>query len=319
MTDTNHYNTRAAGWTYLICAGLLLSVGSWVQAQDFKMGMIVTEYVLVLLPVLIVGWYGRVNLKKALRLNRLKLSEILLIPTIVVLSLPITMFLNLSVIAFLSYFDKAYDLPVPSAGTLEELSVLFFIISISAGFCEEFFFRGMILDAYVERLGIKNGIVFSAVLFGIFHFNPQNFLGPVFLGLMFGYLVIITQSIWAGILGHMANNGAAVLLMYAANLAQKTNPGISSVEALGDTSQLLMALGVLAVFAAASGLAVWGLMGVIAKDRKVSWPLTVRNCPARDMEQAAVSGERLSLSEIIPVAIPAAIYIIICAYILVIK
>lgn len=54
----------------------------------------------------------------------------------------------------------------------------------------------------------------------MFHFNVQNLLGPIFLGLLFGYLVVETNSLFAGIMGHIVNNGTAVVVAFVFNLLQ---------------------------------------------------------------------------------------------------
>ncbi len=314
MERTDHYPASVAGWAFLAGALLLLTVGSWVQGLDFRLGMLVTEYGLVLLPVLLLGLWLRLDLKTALRLRPLSLKAALLIPVTVVLAMPVTLFLNLCVIAVLAWAGKAYGVPIPSAETLTDLSVLFFIISVSAGLCEEFFFRGMILDAYSSRFGSRAGICLSALLFGLFHFNPQNLLGPVFLGLLFGYLVLLTGSLWAGVLAHMTNNGVAVLLMYGANLAQKgaLTPGSSADLFNESPDQLLAALGVLGVMALGSALAVWGLLTVIAGDKRLP-------AGAPDGDRGAAAAEPLSTAEWVPLMLPMVFYVGICYYLLAIK
>lgn len=321
-----HYPASAAGWTFLGGALLLLTVGSWVQAQDFKTGMLVTEYLLVLLPVLLLGLVLRVDLRTALRLKPLPLKAMLLIPVIVLLALPITLFLNLLVISALAYLGKAYGVPIPAADSLTELSTLFFIISISAGLCEEFFFRGMMLDAYSSRFGGRRGIAVSAVLFGLYHFNPQNLLGPIFLGLLFGYLVLLTGSIWAGVLAHMTNNGIAVLMMFAANLAQQ---GAFSAGSSGDLlnsspKELLVALTVVGTFAIGSAVAVWGLLSVLAEDRKLPGPTdegagSAEQTPDGELVSVVIVRRRLSLAELLPLMLPLVFYIAICYYLMAIK
>lgn len=322
-----HYPVTVAGWAYLLGALTLLTLGGWVQDMDFKAGMLITEYGLVLLPVLLIGWFFRVDMKGALRLNPLKSMEMLLIPLMVLLALPVTLFLNLLVITLMAQFGKAYGMPIPSADSLADLSMLFFIISISAGICEEFFFRGMILDAYSARLGAKRGILVSAVLFGLFHFNPQNLLGPIFLGLLFGYLVLITKSLLAGILAHMTNNGIAVLMMYAANSAQKgaLSQGSNMDMINQNPGQMVLALGVLGVVALGSALAVFSLLTVIADGRKLPAiaPQAQEKPADSEMEQNGptelMAGGSFKLAEVIPLAIPAVIYTAVSYYLLVLK
>lgn len=327
MTRRMHYPAHVAGWAYFLGALILLTAGSWVQGMDFKAGMLITEYVLVLLPVLLIGWAFRINLKSALRLKPLKLREVLLIPVIVVLALPITLFLNLLVVTAMAQFGKAYGMPIPSADSLSDLSVLFFIISISAGICEEFFFRGMVLDAYSRRFDAKKGIVISAVMFGLFHFNPQNLLGPIFLGLMFGYLVLITESILAGILAHITNNGVAVLMMYAANLAQK-NTAVSgnSIDAFNENpEQMVMALIVLGIIALGSALAVFSLLTVVRNDRRLALISPTADLPessesdADTLSAAEKSPPGIRLTEAMPLVMLLALYMAVSYYLIILK
>lgn len=322
MNPRLHYPANIAGWVYFICALVLLSVGGWVQSLDFKIGMIITEYGLVLLPVLVLGMLLRIDLKSALRLHPLKLREWLLIPVAVVLALPITLFLNMLIVTLMALFGKAYGLPIPAADTLSDLSVLFFIISISAGICEEFFFRGMVLDAYATRFGAKKGIVISAVLFGLFHFNPQNLLGPIFLGLMFGYLVMVTQSLWAGILAHMTNNGVAVLMMYFANLAQKGSlTQGNNIEAFNDNpQQMLIVLFVLGVIALGSSLAVFGILSVIGRGRNLQGERVSENeDPQRVSEIAQERIPGLRVTEAFPLALLLFLYTMVSYYLIILK
>lgn len=301
-----HYPAKVAGWAYLFGAVILLTIGSWVQDMDFKAGMLITEYGLVLLPVILIGWFFKINMKSALRLKPLKLKEVILIPVTVAVALPITLFLNMLVITLMAQFGKVYGMPIPSAENLSELSILFFIVSISAGICEEFFFRGMMLDAYSARFGARKGILISAVLFGLFHFNPQNLLGPIFLGLLFGYLVMVTESIMAGILAHMTNNGIAVLMAYGFTSGQHTTLSQSNgIEMINSNpGQMLIALTIVGVFAVGSAIAVFGLLNEIRSGRKVSY----------ETEKMTVK-----MSEIVPLALPLALYIIISYYLIAIR
>ena len=80
---------------YLITAVLLLTVGYYVQSKDIKSGLIITEYVLVLLPPLIYIKVKGDSFKKVLRLNKLKVKYILMTMGITVLIYPVALFFNL--------------------------------------------------------------------------------------------------------------------------------------------------------------------------------------------------------------------------------
>ena len=90
--------------------------------------------------------------------------------------------------------------------------MLFFVLSITAGFCEEVFFRGALiwyLGAYVPKVA---AYILATVLFGAAHFY-QGAKGIVQTGLVGGVmllLVLISDSLWPAIVFHAAfdiNNG----------------------------------------------------------------------------------------------------------------
>nr|WP_286673034.1 CPBP family intramembrane glutamic endopeptidase [Anaeromonas frigoriresistens] len=126
----------------------------------------------------------------------------------------------------ISFFGeiKAPPLPTPSTGGSYLIGLL--IIAITPGICEEVMFRGFIMKAYGNK-GYKKAIFISAILFGIFHFNLQNLLGPIFLGVLFGFMVYRTNSLIAGIIGHATNNAFAWTLTY---LVSKLNIPIEQTQ-----------------------------------------------------------------------------------------
>lgn len=207
---------------YFLTAILLLTVGSYVQYQDIKKGLLFTEYVLVLLPPLIYLCWKREKKKQFLRIKPLKGLHVILVISITILSYPVALFFNILFLAVFSLFGPIEQMPIPTPSTFSEYLLLMGIIAVSAGICEEIFFRGFFMRTY-ERLGKKKAIWFSALLFGLFHFNIQNFAGPVVLGVIFGYLVYETDSLFSGIIGHITNNGLAMTISFLGNIYLKNN------------------------------------------------------------------------------------------------
>jgi hypothetical protein len=167
------------------------------------------------------GLYLKVDLKRALRLNPLPVSVGFKIAGASLLMIPGVAVLNITVIALLTtmfhYIPQNMVQPSAGAGFL----VSFFVMAITPGICEELFFRGMMMNAFESRLGYRFAAVLSAVLFGLFHFNLANLLGPIFLGLLFAWLVQVTNSIYAGMIGHAVNNGFAVTVSYLMTRGQQ--------------------------------------------------------------------------------------------------
>lgn len=86
---------------------------------------------------------------------------------------------------------------------------------------EEFALRGVLMQP-LRKYGNRFALVISAAMFALMHGNmvqiPFAFLG----GLIIGYAVIQTGTMWTGILIHFANNMTAVLMWIANdNLPEK--------------------------------------------------------------------------------------------------
>lgn len=91
-------------------------------------------------------------------------------------------------------------------------NILYFInIAILPAFLEEALFRGVILQS-LRRFGDSFALITSAVLFGVVHGNFIQMPYTMFLGLIIGYFVLYSGSLWPGIAIHFANNGLSVLL-----------------------------------------------------------------------------------------------------------
>lgn len=198
---------------YLIITILLLTVGSLAQQRDMFSGLLITEYIITLAPILLYLKIKGYNFKEVLRLNKLTIKEVFLIPAITLLAYPVGAFLNLLMMIIISTFGEIVEppLPTPSSGGIYLIGL--FVIAITPGICEEVMFRGFIMKTYDSK-GYKKAIFISGILFGLMHFNLQNLLGPIFLGVLFGFMVYRTNSLFAGIIGHITNNGFAWTLTY---------------------------------------------------------------------------------------------------------
>ncbi len=254
---------------YLITALLLVTIGAYVQFVNIKTGLVITQYILVLLPVIIFLKIKKENLRTFLRFNRLKFKHGLMTVGITLLVYPVAVFFNSIMLTILTYLGmEIRPLPIPMPNNFIEYAILFFIIAISAGICEEVFFRGLLLRVYGEKYKLA-GVAITSLMFGIFHFNLQNLAGPIVLGLVFGYLVYITDSIYAGIIGHIANNGLAVTLMYGLNVLREGVSQYGSItpeNSMPNTYQLIAGTITLGVIAAVSGFFAYLLIKKIKED-----------------------------------------------------
>ncbi len=113
------------------------------------------------------------------------------------------------------------------------------MIAVIPAVGEELFFRGILQEHL--RQGFRNthlAVVVTALAFSFFHFQFQGFIPRFFLGLLFGYLMVWSGSIWVPVLAHFINNGSAVLVEF---LAQK---GVlqTGYEEFGQYSSMLQVM-----------------------------------------------------------------------------
>ena len=88
-------------------------------------------------------------------------------------------------------------------GPLE--SALWILVSLSAGICEEFVFRGYLMRQFAAWFGgWPQGLVLSAIVFGLGH--AYQGLGPVLTiavhGLSFGLVALVTRRLVPGMTAH---------------------------------------------------------------------------------------------------------------------
>lgn len=103
-------------------------------------------------------------------------------------------------------------------------------------------FRGTMMLGY-DKMGYKKSIFITALLFGIFHFNVMNLLGPIFLGIILGFLVYKTNSILSSMLAHTLNNGIALTIGYfLTKYTSNIDEYVSSTPAVSEEMQMLISI-----------------------------------------------------------------------------
>lgn len=128
------------------------------------------------------------------------------------------------------------------------------VLALTPAFCEEFLFRGYVQRQAERGLGAVGGILFSGILFGLYHFRLTQALPLIVLGLYLAYLVWRTGSLWPAIVVHFANNAYAVLV--EAYVSSAAEPDLAEIEQV-DVPWYLVLAGM-----ASFALVVYGLQRV---------------------------------------------------------
>ena len=85
-------------------------------------------------------------------------------------------------------------------------------VCILAPFIEEMLFRGIFLRGFLQKYSITKSILFSAILFAIYHGNIYQMPVAMVLGIFSGWLYVKTRSLWPCIIAHGSYNSFAMLL-----------------------------------------------------------------------------------------------------------
>lgn len=92
------------------------------------------------------------------------------------------------------------------------------IIAVIPALGEELLFRGVIQKLFSKMTNsVHWGIVITAFLFAALHMQFFGLLPRMVMGILFGYLLIWTKSLWVPIVAHLINNGLAVIASYFIN------------------------------------------------------------------------------------------------------
>lgn len=89
------------------------------------------------------------------------------------------------------------------------------ILALLPAVGEELMFRGLVQKFFTNiTKNFHLGIIISAALFSAIHFQFYGFFPRMFLGMLFGYMLVWSGSLYLPILAHFLNNGMAVVFTY---------------------------------------------------------------------------------------------------------
>jgi len=198
-------------------AVLFVYSGRVLPALLGEAGLLATQVLVLLLPVLLFTRLGPYSFRGTLALRPPRPAHLAGALLVIAGGMPLAWFL-----AWL----QSFVLPIPEEfleAMTELLQVegpgrllwLLVLLAVTPAICEEVLFRGALLQGTVHRLGARRAILLNALVFGVFHVSAESVyrvLPTLWLGLLLASVVWWTRSLWTGVLMHLVNNGAVVLL-----------------------------------------------------------------------------------------------------------
>ena len=171
-----------------------------------------------------------------------------------------------------------------------ELALIVASVSLGAPVCEELFFRGVFFQGLKAQGGPPlRALIISAVVFSAFHLDPVGFLARMELGVLFGWLLLRTGSLWPCILAHAANNLVSTGLFFAAKQVESSQEPTTREELL-----------VILVFAVMGCGALWGLLSATRRFPGLLGP----SRPAEVVETAEAPVRLEPMTRLLRLAIP---------------
>lgn len=210
---------------------LLQDLSSPETIKVLKFFQLAQSLGLFVLPPLIIGYLMYYSVKDFLRLHKISSYYFLLLTAIAILSfIPFSnllSFLN-SYMSFPDFMKGIENWMRTSEENASQLTLYFLkadswidflynIILIAAipAIGEEFLFRGLLQRLFTELTKkVHLSIWLSAILFSAIHFQFYGFIPRLFLGVVFGYLLEYTGTIWIPIIAHFINNLVGVIIGY---------------------------------------------------------------------------------------------------------
>lgn len=89
------------------------------------------------------------------------------------------------------------------------------VLAVLAGLCEEFLFQGTLQPLMTRWTNNPHiGILITAFIFSVLHFQFYGFIPRFALGVYLGYLFYWSRSLWLPILAHVLHNALSILVDY---------------------------------------------------------------------------------------------------------
>ena len=109
-------------------------------------------------------------------------------------------------------FDFMPDLMEDSFSQMESGWAGVLVIAVFGPILEEMLFRGGVTEELLKKFPAGKALLYSALIFGVFHLNPAQIVPASLVGLLLGWLYYKTRSLIPCIIVHILNNGLSVAL-----------------------------------------------------------------------------------------------------------
>ncbi|HEX8362280.1 MAG TPA: ABC transporter permease subunit/CPBP intramembrane protease [Longimicrobium sp.] len=210
----------AQGFAFIAAVALLyFHLGAALQGGLGERGLLLSELLVLGAPAVALAVLGPYDVRRTLALRRPSGRTLAAALLIALGGIPLGWGIGW---LQLQFFPQAAE----ALGGLEKLVTatdarralwLLVLVAATPAVCEELVFRGVLLQSLGRELTAARAVAVSALVFGAFHVSNETairFLPTAWIGVLMGYVVWRSRSVFASMLMHFVNNGAVVLLLW---------------------------------------------------------------------------------------------------------
>ena len=142
-----------------------------------------------------------------------------------------------TIIQIIGLTIPAPDFTFPSSMSMQVIYILY--ICILGPLLEEIIFRGIVLKS-MKKHGEFTAVIFTSIIFAMFHLNLVQFMTPLLLGILLAFVTVKTDSIVPAIIIHMFNNTIATVISCISGYNQILSSIISTIIIMGGVIGLII-------------------------------------------------------------------------------
>ncbi|MBE5818220.1 MAG: CPBP family intramembrane metalloprotease [Clostridiales bacterium] len=163
------------------------------------------------LPILLIFSKFKGSTEKLARFNGISSKEIVIVVVLGLLMYVANALLSSASVELASIFTNVEIPEVPPVYETTDIITMMLLYVVIAPVFEEIIFRGIIMRG-LEGVSKWFAIIVTAALFSLFHLSYYTVIPKFLGGVLLGYVVFATDSLYSGIVIHLLNNAISGIL-----------------------------------------------------------------------------------------------------------
>ena len=223
------------GLLFALLAAGLMAIGAIIALNDpqaaasgdvpltlgFTLGATAVQALAFLLPVGLVGWWVGIDWRTAVGWRNPTAYWWGIALLLGLLCIPVTGLIatyTQELLAYEEIYNPQLDFVVPEGFSWLAFIGMTLTVGLLIPVAEELIFRGVLLTWLAAHVPGWAAVLVTSLIFAAMHVEPSIVAGTLFLGLVCGWLVQKSGSLWPAIAVHVLNNAVKVVILYLALL-----------------------------------------------------------------------------------------------------